>query len=204
MIHIWVLQTLLCLELQWRISKGCFESIFAPRYALAMNRNDIENLFEYNRWANAAVLNAVAPLSAEEFTTEIASSYRSIRDTLTHILSAEWAWLTRCLGTSPKQMLDPEEFPDLLSVRKKWAEVDRDMEEFIDDLSEDLLEKVIAYTNFQGQRWKYPLSQILQHVVNHSSYHRGQVITLLRALGAKPVMTDYLVYIDHRMNTRLE
>ncbi len=169
-----------------------------------MNRNDVENLYEYNRWANKNTLDAVAPLSAEEFTKEIASSYRSIRDTLTHILSAEWAWLTRCLGTSPKRMLDPAEFPNLLSVRKKWAEVNRDMENFIDDLSEDSLEKVITYTNFQGQRWKYPLSLILQHIVNHSTYHRGQVTTLLRMLGAKPVMTDYLVFIDHRMNTRLE
>ena len=78
-----------------------------------MNRNDVENLFEYNRWANDVTLDAVALLSQQQFISEAESSYRSVRDTLTHILSAEWVFLRRCRGESPKQMLDPAIFPDL-------------------------------------------------------------------------------------------
>lgn len=161
-----------------------------------MNRTDAKNLFDYNHWANNLTLNAVASLSAEQFITEIASSYRSIRDTLTHILSSEWVFLMRCLGQSPKKLLDPANFSDLKSIRLKSDEVDDGWKKFINDLSEESLSNVIAYTNFRGELWKYPLNQILQHVVNHSTYHRGQITTQLRTLGANPVMTDYLYYWD--------
>jgi uncharacterized damage-inducible protein DinB len=161
-----------------------------------MSRNDIKNLFDYNRWANSLTLDAIASLPQEQFITEVASSYRSVRDTLTHILSSEWVYLMRCLGESPKQMLDPAIFPDLNSIRMKWDEVNQQWQKFIAELSEESLQNVIAYINFRGELWKYPLSRILQHVVNHSTYHRGQITTQLRTLGAKPVMTDYLYYWD--------
>jgi uncharacterized damage-inducible protein DinB len=161
-----------------------------------MNRTDAKNFFDYNRWANNLTLDAVASLSPEQFVAEIASSYRSIRDTLTHLLSSEWVFLMRCLGESPKQLLNPAIFPDLKSIRIKWDEVDNGWKKFIDDLSEESLGNVIAYINFRGELWKYPLNQILQHVVNHSTYHRGQITTQLRTLGATPVMTDYLYYWD--------
>jgi uncharacterized damage-inducible protein DinB len=161
-----------------------------------MNRKDVENLFDYNRWANDFTLDAVASLSQQQFISEGVSSYRSVRDTLTHILSAEWVFLMRCRGESPKQMLDPSIFPDLNSIRIKWNEVNDGWEGFLNNLSEESLHNVIAYINFQGELWKYPLSQILQHIVNHSTYHRGQVTTLLRTLGANAVMTDYLAYWD--------
>jgi uncharacterized damage-inducible protein DinB len=161
-----------------------------------MDLNDVKNLFDYNRWANAVTLDAIAPLSQEQFISEITSSYRSLRDTMTHILSSEWVWLMRCLGESPKQLLDPAIFPDLKSLRAKWDEVNQEWDDYIKNLPEESLRNVIGYTNFRGEHWKYPLSQILQHNVYHSTYHRGQVTTLLRMLGAKPVMTDYLVYWD--------
>jgi uncharacterized damage-inducible protein DinB len=161
-----------------------------------MNGNDAKNLFVYNRWANNLTLDAIASLSPEQFITEIQSSYRSIRDTLTHILSSEWVFLMRCLGESPKELLDPAIFPDLKSIRMKWDDVDRQWQKYITELSDESFEKNIGYTNFRGEHWEYPLSQILQHVVNHSTYHRGQITTQLRTLGANPVMTDYLYYWD--------
>jgi uncharacterized damage-inducible protein DinB len=161
-----------------------------------MNLADAKNLFDYNRWANGLTLDAAASISDEKFTIGVVSSYRSLRDTLTHILSAEWVYLMRCLGESPKQMLDPAIFADVKSVRMKWDEVNREWQNFIAQLSEETLQKEIEYTNFRGERWKYPLNQILQHVVNHSTYHRGQITSQLRMLGAKPVMTDYLYYWD--------
>jgi uncharacterized damage-inducible protein DinB len=161
-----------------------------------MSRNDIKNLFDYNRWANNLTLNAVASLSAEQFVTEMVGSYKSVRDTLTHLLSSEWVFLMRCLGESPKQLLDPAIFRDLNSIRIKLDEVDDGWKKFINELSDESLENVIAYTNFRGELWKYRLDHILQHVVNHSTYHRGQITTQLRTLGANPAMTDYLYYWD--------
>lgn len=74
--------------------------------------------------------------------------------------------------------------------------MEAEQQAFINCLSDDLLEKRVSYENLQDQRWEYSLAQMMQHVVNHSSYHRGQVITLLRQLGQTPPATDFLVFLD--------
>jgi uncharacterized damage-inducible protein DinB len=161
-----------------------------------MNKNDIQQLYEFNRWANARILDAVSKLTPEQFTTDLSSSFRSVRDTLVHLLSAEWIWLRRWQGTSPAAMLSPSDFPDLAALRAKWAEVEREQAEFIEHLTEESLAATLAYTNTKGERWEYPLGQLMQHVVNHGSYHRGQITAFLRQLGAEAVATDFLVFID--------
>ena len=67
---------------------------------------------------------------------------------------------------------------------------------FLDDLAPERLNDVVEYKNTKGETWRYPLWQQLHHVVNHSTYHRGQVTTMLRQLGAEPLGTDFLVYYD--------
>jgi uncharacterized damage-inducible protein DinB len=160
-----------------------------------MNREDIQLQFEYNRWANAQVLDAVSSLTAEQLKMDLSSSHRSIHGTLTHILAAEWRWLTACKGAYPTALFEPDDF-GLDSLRARWAEVDQELGRFISELAEDTLSTLVSYTNLKGEQWLYPLNQILQHVVNHSTYHRGQVIAMLRQLGAEPVDTDFLVFID--------
>ena len=161
-----------------------------------MNKKDIQLLFAYNRWANAQILDAASHLSPQQLIRDLSTSHHSVQQTLTHILAAEWIWLMRCEGISPKALLDPGDFPSLDSLRGKWAEVEQGQKKLVDELDDKSLERIIPYTNTKGERWEYPIGEILQHVVNHSSYHRGQVTGMLRQLGAEAVMTDFLVYID--------
>jgi len=161
-----------------------------------MNKQDIKTLFDYNRWANALMLDTVARLTPEQLTKDLATSHHSVHETLTHTLAAEWIWLMRCRGVSPKALLDPNDFPGLDALKRRWAEVEQGQRELIDDLSDERLDGLIAYTNTRGEHWEYPLGQILQHVFNHSTYHRGQVTAMLRQLGAEVVTTDFLVYMD--------
>ena len=161
-----------------------------------MNSKDFQTLYAYNRWANARVCDVVAKLTAEQYTRDLANSFRSVRDTLTHILAAEWIWLRRWLGESPKALLDPAAFPDLAALRAKWAEVEREQTAFVNSLTDERLKATISYVNTKGQTWTYPLWQMLQHLVNHSTYHRGQVTTMLRQLGAEPAPTDFLLFFD--------
>jgi uncharacterized damage-inducible protein DinB len=167
-----------------------------------MNDDEIQSLFAYNRWANSRVLNAVSPLTEDELRTDLSSSHGSVHGTLTHILAAEWIWLMRCKGVSPKALFDPEQFHNLASLKARWAEVEQEQEKFIDELRQGSLYRIVSYTNTKGEQWEYPLRQIFQHVVNHSTYHRGQVVTMLRQLGADPVVTDFLVYIDSKRETK--
>ncbi len=161
-----------------------------------MNKQDVEFLNEYNRWANARMLDAASKLTSEQFTTDLKSSHRSVRDTLAHILAAEWIWLERWNGTSPQALLNPVEFPTVDSLQTRWSDLESDFQSFISGLNDESLEKVIAYTNTRGEVWKYTLGQMIQHVMNHSSYHRGQVTTMLRQLEAEVIPVDLLVFVD--------
>jgi uncharacterized damage-inducible protein DinB len=161
-----------------------------------MNAQDVRLLYAYNRWANARVLDAASRLTPEQFTKDLASSHRSVRDTLAHILAAEWIWLMRWKGTSPKALLDPAAFPDQDTLKTRWAEVEREQADFLGGVNEESLASVLGYVNQRGEEWRYPLWQMLQHVVNHSTYHRGQAVTLLRQLGEEPAPTDFLVFFD--------
>lgn len=161
-----------------------------------MNKTDIQLLLAYNRWANAQALDLVSRLAPDQLTRDLSTSHRSLHETLTHILAAEWVWLKRCQGSSPKALLDPNQFTGLSALREKWAEVEQEQAAFVAALNDENLDRVVRYTNFKGEEWAYSLRHVFQHVVNHSTHHRGQVIAMLRQLGAKAVMTDFLAYID--------
>jgi uncharacterized damage-inducible protein DinB len=157
---------------------------------------EIRTLFAYNWWATRRLLNATQQLSPDAFARDLGTSHGSVRGTLVHTLWSEWIWLQRWRGTSPKQVFAEAEFPDVAAIEARWAEVERNRQELISRLSEDGLLARIAYENLQGQRWEYALGQMMQHVLNHSSFHRGQVVTLLRQLGRTPPATDFLVFVD--------
>ncbi|HEU4436999.1 MAG TPA: DinB family protein, partial [candidate division Zixibacteria bacterium] len=144
----------------------------------------IRALYDFNRWANGRVLEAAEKLSPEQLTKDLKNIFPSVRDTLVHIMAAEWIWLERWRGTSPKALLGTAEFPTVPAIRNRWAEIGHGQKKFLAEASAESLQRVVAYLNLRGQRWEYPLWQMLQHLVNHSSYHRGQITTMLRQLGA--------------------
>jgi uncharacterized damage-inducible protein DinB len=158
----------------------------------------IHELYTYNRWADQRVLAAASQLDVERFSRPLGNSFSSVRDTLVHILSAEWIWLERWLGRAPNQFLDIDDFPSIEPLRARWSMVAHDYHQFLHTLAPEYLVQPFAYLNRAGDRYEYPLWQQMVHVVNHSTYHRGQITTLLRQLGAEPAVTDFLVYYDER------
>lgn len=155
-----------------------------------MNRQDIFTLFDYNRWANERILGAVERLTPEQFVRDLGNSFPSVRDTLAHILGAEWVWLRRWHGESPAKGLPATEFPTVASLRDRFAVVEKERRAFLEGVPEERLAQPLPYTDFAGKQHALPLVHSLQHLVNHGSYHRGQVTTLLRQVGGTPVSTD--------------
>jgi uncharacterized damage-inducible protein DinB len=163
-----------------------------------MTKEDIQLLYEYDRWANHRVFQAAANLSAEEFTRDLGGSFRSVRDTLLHIVAGEWIWLEYWKTTSPNSafladlrarravLFNPDAFPDLDAVRLKWAEIERVQIEFVSGVTDELLRKLIPFRTTEVR-----LSSLMQHVANHSTYHRGQIALMMRQLNAKPAATDF-------------
>ena len=141
------------------------------------------------------MLDALEPLSQDQFTRELRGSFGSVRNTVVHTLAAECVWLLRWKGENPPGMLAPDHYPDLASVRLEWTDNEAKMRQFFETMDEAGFQKAIPYKTFAGLETASPLWQMLQHVVNHASYHRGQVTTLLRQLGAAPPKgTDLIAY----------
>lgn len=151
-----------------------------------MNLQDLRTLLDYHYWARNRLLDALDPLAAEQFTRELGSSFKSIRDTVAHIYAAEWAWYMRWQGQSPTALVPADQFPDVASIRAAWSAHETKMRAFVDALGDDGVGRVIDYTLLNGSTGSSPVGQMLQHVVNHASYHRGQVTTMLRQMGATP------------------
>ena len=170
-----------------------------------MNKEDVQLLFEYDRWANRRVFQAASVLSAEEFSRDLGGSYGSVRDTLVHIIAGEAGWLTYWKGpTVSGEMVNEfwkrhnadfraEQFPTLSEVRTKWAAVEKELREFVDGLAEESLGKLFAIRAAQ-----ISLAHLLQHLANHSTYHRGQVALLMRQLGHSAVETDFAEFLMAR------
>jgi uncharacterized damage-inducible protein DinB len=156
---------------------------------------EIEQLYAYNRWANARTLSAAAALSGDHLNRDLGAGHRSVFGTLAHTAWAEWLWLGRWRSAPPAGP-SPLASGDLAALRERWAEVETDQRAFLARLDEGELTRCITYENPPGSPWTYSLQAMLQHVVNHSTYHRGQVAAFLRQLGAEPAATDLLVFFD--------
>lgn len=154
-----------------------------------MTKQDVATLYEYNRWANGRTLDAVEKLDPAAFLKNLGNSFASIHATLVHIAGAEWAWLRRWHGDSPRT-LPTGDFPTVASLRERFQSLDREREAFLAGVTEERLQQPFDYTDLAGNAMRLPLVQSLQHVVNHGTYHRGQITTMLRQLGATPIGTD--------------
>jgi uncharacterized damage-inducible protein DinB len=151
-----------------------------------MTHAELTVLVDYHYWARDRVLAAIEPLSPQQYTQDIVSSFRSVRDTVVHTYSAEWIWYRRWQGESPTALIPGDRFPDVASLRSAWMELERDVRAFLATRHDAGLSQVFEYRLLSGQPCATPFWQMLQHVVNHATYHRGQLTTLLRQLGAKP------------------
>ena len=159
-----------------------------------MNVQDIRYLYDYTHWANHLILDAAEAVSVEEQMRDRGVSHQSMHGTLLHMLFAEWVWLARWKGVSPSAPLRTEEFPDLASIRNYWQQIEAERADFLANLTDESLQADLMYKDIAGNTHKNPLGLLLQHVVNHATLHRGQVVAMLRQLGSKPPATDFLFF----------
>jgi uncharacterized damage-inducible protein DinB len=167
-----------------------------------MTEDDIQLLYEFDRWANNRVLQAASTLRPEEFTRDLGGSFPSVRDTLVHIVGCEWTWLRCWKEPSPrsafvtdawtrhKDLFNPKAFPDFAAVQFKWAEVEREQIEFVNGVTDKSMRRMLPVRDKQ-----ISLAHLLQHLANHSTYHRGQVAFMMRQLAAEPCATDFAMFL---------
>jgi uncharacterized damage-inducible protein DinB len=167
-----------------------------------VTKEDVRLLCEYDRWANDRILKFVGALTPEEFTRDLGGSFPSVRDVLLHIVASKWAWLTYWKESSPSDriltdlftrsatLFQSESVPTLATVQAKWAEVEREHVEFVNEVTDELLDRTLPVRNTSVS-----LAHLTQHLANHSTYHRGQIAMMLRQLGAKAQGTDFAEFL---------
>jgi uncharacterized damage-inducible protein DinB len=155
----------------------------------------LQRHIDYNNWASRRLLNAVSGLSTEELSRDFGTADKSVLGTLAHLYASEKNWLARMQeGTAAVQHRKAEE-NQLEILLPKWTEVQNNWKTWIDNRTPEAPDQVMEYFDLQGRQWAQPLWQILLHVVNHSTHHRGQISGFLRALGKTPPPLDFIAFV---------
>ena len=163
-----------------------------------MTVEDFRLLYDYNAWANRRALDSCAPLTTEQFTRDLGSSFRSVRDTLAHVSGVEWLWLERWRGRSHNTIPPGSDFADFDSLRRRWLEIEHYLMGFVTPLTDADIQRIVQHTTTFGVPQSAQLWQMLQHLVNHGTYHRGQIATMVRQLGSKPLSSDLIFFYRER------
>jgi uncharacterized damage-inducible protein DinB len=167
-----------------------------------MNLQDIKQLFNYTEWANDLAMDAAGRVSDEDLRHDVGISHRSIFGTLLHMAGAEWIWLERWQGRSPAKdqawsRWTTNSCADLNVLKERWQEVIDERGRYISQLDETRLMAELPFKLLSGDASSMRLVDQMQHVANHATLHRGQIVGMLRQLNIEPPSTDLLFYL-HR------
>jgi uncharacterized damage-inducible protein DinB len=148
------------------------------------------------------MLDAVAAITSEQFLRPMGNSFSSVRDTIADICAAERIWITRLKGEKLQGLQKPDRIPDIDAARKEWAELEGEMREQLARLGAEAVERTIEYQDLRGNDQSDVLWQMLQHMVNHGTYHRGQITTMLRQLDSAPPRSMDLITFYRERNQK--
>jgi uncharacterized damage-inducible protein DinB len=143
----------------------------------------IQHAYDYSYWANRRYLAVAEGIPTKKLLKQQGHSWGSVFSVLLHMLSSETIWLRRWQGDSPSRHLDPNDYPTLTAVKEKWLSVEREMRQFLDLQTAESLARELTYTNLSGQSFRVPLWQMLMHVPNHETHHRGELAAMFTALS---------------------
>jgi uncharacterized damage-inducible protein DinB len=159
-----------------------------------MTTDEVLELFAYNAWASRKIFDAVATLPDEQYQRDLKSSHGGIHGTLAHIVWAEHLWLNRWLRQPNPAVPQGKDLRGLDAVRARWEEVEAERGAFLAQLGDGQLNETRSVKPSTGGEYLHTFSQMFHHTVDHSSYHRGQVVTMLRQLGVVPPVTGLIFF----------
>ena len=166
-----------------------------------MNVDDVRELFDYNAWANRRIFEALAKLPAEQYARDLKSSFGSIHGTVCHIVWAEQLWLHRWVAKPAPSTPQGQDLAGLAEARARWEAIETERAAFLAGFPEPRLRDGVTIQPTGGGSYTHPFRQMFLHTVDHSSYHRGQVVTMLRQLGVKPPSAGMMGFFRERLLT---
>jgi uncharacterized damage-inducible protein DinB len=163
---------------------------------MTIPKDHIQRRLKYHHWAADKIWEALEAVTAEQLDRKWGGSFGTGRALLRHVAGVERLWCDRWNGQSPKSLPDYPATHGGREFRQEWERIKPDQKRFVDALSQQRLDGDITYVNIKGETWTYALADVLEHLVNHGTYHRGQLTQLLRDLGLPAPSTDFLFFID--------
>ena len=157
-----------------------------------MSADELRRLHAYSRWATTQLLDACTTLTPEQLSRPIGGSFGTLLGTLRHMVGAEWVWLERFHGRAPRAFPAGDSLTTVADLRRQWDEVAAGLEAILSSADP---RRLVAYTTFRGDAFEQPLGDLLHHVANHATYHRGQVAMSLRLLGAASPSTGLVAFL---------
>lgn len=166
-----------------------------PTLFVVMNKKYFTELAQYNIWANNIVISWLHQISEEQWKRNVTSSFNSIAETVTHIAGAEKIWLERWQIKTTTNFLKYNPTSSIADVTEIWQTASQNMLTFIEQMNEDNFAKIFYFKRLNGEENTMQYAQTFTHVFNHSTYHRGQLVTMLRQVGFTNVSAiDALVF----------
>jgi len=149
---------------------------------------------DYAAWASRRLVEAGAALSEEELTRDFRTADRSVLGTLVHIYAADRIWMGRIQGNPPARFIDPERDMHLTVLENDWPQLHLRWREWAAAQTDDSILRKAVYKDLKGNPYETPLWQIVLHLVNHGTHHRGQVSGFLRTMGRTPPVLDLIAF----------
>ncbi len=151
----------------------------------------------YNHWANNEIVTALLKLTPEQSEQDLGGSFGTLRDTVLHIWNAESTWYQRLLLVEKPIRPADDYIGTFADACSAWVRQSKQLAEWVAAATPARLGHVVAFTRQKNEHYKMQVEDILMHVSNHSTFHRGQIVHMLRQLGIKKVpSTDFNRYTN--------
>lgn len=147
----------------------------------------------YSEWASRKLAHFASNIPAGDLTREMHNSHGGILQTFQHIYYADRVWYSRMVPPLQPRFDDPAPGPSLAELDELWWDL---LHRFQDWAAGEDPNRVVQYRNLKNEPFAKPVYQIVTHVVNHGTYHRGQIAAMLRQCGHVPPSTDFIYYVD--------
>lgn len=158
-----------------------------------MTKHYFTEIAEFNVWANNIVWSWLDQISVEQWKQHIVSSFNSIGETVLHVVSAETVWLDRLHKVEAPAWLQSTFKGSKEETIELWKRSTTGLKKFMDEFDEAGMMDILVFKRLNGDKYEMPHYQVFAHVFNHSTYHRGQLVTMLRQAGFTNVgSTDML------------
>jgi uncharacterized damage-inducible protein DinB len=161
-----------------------------------MSLDLIRELYDYHRWANGRLFGIAVELGPELTSRDMGRhwSLPTVKGMFAHLYGADWIWLRRWKGSSPRRMPGDADFSDLEDLRSRWDTLEAEQAAFLSGLREADLARPLGYANTEGTSFQIALGPLLHHVVNHGTHHRSEIATMITLASGSPPDTGIASY----------